>query len=260
MAFIAIIIIIVFVFEYRNLIDTNKFIKDLRPYSRILMEDDYKFLIGVKYGVDADPEVLFDKRIQTMFFTIVLMLFIFISNFTFINIMLSFIAGFLAFKLQYMSLTKYYKANLYNIDRMLPYYLKSLEILIQHYTVPVAIAKSVDAAPGIFKSGLRDLIAKINAGDSTIDPYMEFANTYPVRDSIRMMRLLYRLGLGSQEKKQERLMMFSRTISSLQNKAREKKYKARLTHMENQTMIMLIVSGIGVMLIMLISMVSILSM
>ena len=121
---------------------------------------------------------------------------------------------------------------------MLPYYLKSLEILIQHYTVPVAIGKSINDAPDIFKPGLRRMVDRINAGDATVDPYMEFANTYPVRDSMRMMRLLYRLGIGSQEKKQERLMMFSRTVSSLQNKARETKYKERLGHMESQTMVM----------------------
>ena len=129
-----------------------------------------------------------------------------------------------------------------------------MEILIQHYTVPVALGKSITDAPDIFKPGLRILIDKINAGDSTIDPYMEFANTYPVRDSMRMMRLLYRLGIGAQEKKQERLLMFSRTVSNLQNKARETKYKERLGHMENQTMIMLVVTGLGVMLIILISM------
>ena len=138
---------------------------------------------------------------------------------------------------------------------MLPYYLKSLEILIQHYTVPVALGKSIDDAPEIFKPGLRVLIEKINSGDSTIDPYMEFANTYPVRDSIRMMRLLYRLGLGSQEKKQERLLMFSKTVSNLQNKARETKYKERLGHMESQTMIMLIATGAGVMVLILMSMI-----
>ena len=89
---------------------------------------------------------------------------------------------------------------------MLPYYLKSLEILIQHYTVPVAIGKSIGDAPDIFKPGLRRMIDRINSGDSSVDPYMEFANNYPVRDSMRMMRLLYRLGIGSQERKQERLI------------------------------------------------------
>ena len=98
------------------------------------------------------------------------------------------------------------------------------------------------------------MINEINSGNDTIDPYMNFARKYPVRDSMRMMRLLYRLGIGSQERKQERLMMFSRTVSSLQNKARETKYKERLNHMESQTMIMLVVTGIGVMLVILISM------
>jgi hypothetical protein len=153
-----------------------------------------------------------------------------------------------------MSLKTFYKKHLHEIDIMLPYYLKSLEILIQHYTVPVALGKSIEDAPDIFKPGLRRMIDRINSGDASVDPYMEFANTYPVRDSMRMMRLLYRLGIGGQEKKQERLMMFSRSISSLQNKARETKYKERLDHMENQTMIMLIVTGIVVMLLILVTM------
>ena len=102
----------------------------------------------------------------------------------------------------------------------------------------------------------KEMIEKINAGDASVDPYMEFANTYPVRDSMRMMRLLYRLGIGSQERKQDRLMMFSRSVSSLQNKAREVKYKERLGKMEGQTMTMLVTTGIGVMIILLIAMMS----
>ena len=99
------------------------------------------------------------------------------------------------------------------------------------------------------------MIEKINAGDSTIQPYMDFAKDFPVRDSMRMMRLLYRLGLGKQEDKQERLLMFSRTVSNLQNKARETKYKERLNHMEGQTMIMLVATGGGVMVLILFAMI-----
>ena len=103
------------------------------------------------------------------------------------------------------------------------------------------------------REGLKELIASIDAGDSTIDPYMAFAIKYPVRDSMRMMRLLYRLGLGKQERKQEQLIVFSRTISNLQAKSRETKYKERLDKMEKKTMVMLSTTGIGVMLILLIS-------
>ena len=140
------------------------------------------------------------------------------------------------------------------MDTMLPYYLKSLEILAQHYTVPVALSRSIDTAPEIFRPGLRKLVAKIDAGDSTIQPYIDFANEYPVRDSMRMMRLLYRLSLGSNQDKHEQIMMFSKTVSVLQNKAREQKYQARLEKMERKTMVMLFATGGGVILVLFLSM------
>ena len=176
------------------------------------------------------------------------------NQLSFAYILLSLLIGFALFKLPYMQLSNYYKQNLHKINLMLPYYLKGLEILIQHYTVPVALARSIDTAPEIFKPGLQKLVAKIDSGDSSVQPYMDFANEYPVRDSMRMMRLLYRLGLGSQENKQEQLLMFSRTISSLQNKAREQKYKERLEKMENKTMMMLFCTGGGILGFLLLSM------
>ena len=84
---------------------------------------------------------------------------------------------------------------------------------------------------------------------------MDFAKEYPVNDSMRMMRLLYRLGLGSQENKHEQLVMFSKSVSALQNKARETRYKERLQRMENKTMLMLGAVGGGVMILLLIAMV-----
>lgn len=255
--------IILGIFFYNNTIDKRKFMIDNEKYLQAFREGDYTFLVYAKYGEDADADELYLKRTSYAILTFFIVFAFTISGSStgnifnsqfFLNFVLSIVLAVVVFKMPYMQLKNFYKAHLHEIDVMLPYYLKSLEILIQHYTVPVALGKSIADAPDIFKPGLRILIDKINAGDSTIDPYMEFANTYPVRDSMRMMRLLYRLGIGSQEKKQERLLMFSRTVSNLQNKARETKYKERLSHMENQTMIMLVVTGLGVMLIILISM------
>lgn len=255
--------IIIFVLIYNNTIDKDKFFADNQKYLEALKEDDYQFLVYARYGEDVDVEQLYSKRVTSAFigFLVVLAFTITGSNSAeiinsqfFLNLVLASVVAVVVFKAPYTQLKNYYKQHLHEIDVMLPYYLKSLEILIQHYTVPVAIGKSINDAPDIFKPGLRKMIERINAGDASVDPYMEFANTYPVRDSMRMMRLLYRLGIGSQEKKQERLMMFSRTVSTLQNKARETKYKERLNHMESQTMIMLVVTGVGVMLVILISM------
>jgi hypothetical protein len=60
---------------------------------------------------------------------------------------------------------------------------------------------------------------------------------------------LYRLSLGRQERKQEQLIAFSKTISNLQQKAREQRYKARLEKMESKTMSMLVCTGVGVMVL-----------
>lgn len=256
MMFIAITAIVLFIAFYTKIVDKNKFVEETEPYFRFLMEDDYKFLLEVRYGPDIDVNVLYGKRVQMGLLTIVVVLFMFLNRLNFIYALLAVIAGYLVFKQQYMRLNSYYKKNLNKINQMLPYYLKGLEILIQHYTVPVALSRSIATAPDIFKAGLQRLVDKIEAGDSTVQPYMDFAQEYPVRDSMRMMRLLYRLGLGSQENKQEQLMMFSKTVSTLQNKAREQKYKERLEKMEQKTLIMLGVTGGGTLMFMLFAMMS----
>ncbi|MDD3821800.1 MAG: hypothetical protein ACOXZW_02370 [Bacilli bacterium] len=246
--------IILFILEYDQIISSNKFIKDNEQYFNILKETDYVFYVRAKHGEDVDVEKLFSLRIRNALVAFVIFIFVFIAQLNFINFIAAIVISYFVYKMQYITLRNHYKRNLHEIDMMLPYYLKSLEILIQHYTAPMALSRSIQTAPPIFKPGLRELIAKIDAGDSSIEPYMAFAKEYPVRDSMRMMRLLYRLGLGAQENKQEQLLMFSRTVSALQNKAREQRYKERLGNMEKRTLIMLVVTGGGTLAILLLSM------
>ena len=251
---IVIVAVLIFIILTSNgFINPNKFIQDNQDIFMKLKEDDYDFLVRAKYGDGLDPDVLFQKRIKNGLLVIVLLVFVMLKDLSLVKIVLAVVGGFLMFKTDYSNLKNYYKRHLAKIDAMLPYYLKGLEILIQHYTVPVAIGKSISDAPEIFREGLVDMINKINAGDSTVTPYMEFAQTFPVRDSMRMMRLLYRLSLGRQERKQEQLITFSKTISSLQQKARETRYKQRLEKMESKTMSMLVCTGLGVMILLVIA-------
>ena len=246
---VALALIILFVLNYTGRISVSRFVSDNEVYFQRLKESDWDFYVKAKYGDSANADFLFNKRIKNALIIIVIMLCFFISNLTYITVLFAVLAGFLTFKLDYINIKNYYKRHLHDIDAMLPHYLKSLEILIQHYTVPVALGKSINDAPSIFREGLQQLIDEVNAGDSSINPYMTFAKTYPVRDSMRMMRLLYRLSLGRQEHKQEQLLAFSKTISNLQQKARELKYKERLEKMEKKTMQMLVATGLGVMVL-----------
>ena len=221
----------------------------------MLKEPDYDFLLISKYGDKVyDANAVYMKRFKTAGLVMLVCLVFFMSDLNFVNILVCLVIGFIFFKLPYMQLQNFYKAHLTEVDALLPYYLKGLEVLVQHYTVPVALARSIEDAPEVFKPGLKEMVAKIEAGDSSVQPYMDFANRYPVRDSVRMMRLLYRLGLGEQEKKHDQLVAFSKSVSSLQQKAREQKYKARLGKMESMTMAMLVCTGGGGMLILLVSM------
>lgn len=245
--------IIFFILNYTGKISANKLMEDNKEAFKKFKESDYDFYVRAKYGISVDPDNLFSKRIKNGVIILLVLLFVFITDLNYKYILVSLVVAFIVFKADYMSLKNYYKTHLHQIDLLLPYYLKSLEVLIQHYTVPVAIGKSITDAPEIFKQGLADMIEQINMGDATIEPYMEFARKYPVRDSMRMMRLLFRLSLGKQERKQEQLLTFSRTISNLQQKARETRYKERLEKMEKKTMSMLITTGVGVMILIVVS-------
>ena len=242
-------VIIFYILTKSGKISLSKLIADNELYLRKLKESDYDFYVRAKYGDKVNPDILFNKRLQNSLIVMGLIFVLLLKNMSYVYVIVCLVIGFGYFKLDYMNLKSFYKKHLHEIDTMLPYYLKGLEILIQHYTVPVAIGKSLEDAPEIFKDGLKELINEINAGNDTIEPYMDFARKYPVRDSMRMMRLLYRLSLGRQERKQEQLLAFSKTISNLQQKARETKYKNRLEKMESKTMSMLITTGVGVMVL-----------
>lgn len=255
--FLAVGALIIFIFMYNKIFDTKRFINDLSPIFKILVEEDYYFLLELKYGEsDYDINKLFQIRVRNaiLVFIIAFFFLILLGQLKWYFILASIVLAFIMYKEQYFKLKAFYKARLHYIDLILPYYLKSLEILVEHYTVPIAISKSINTAPKVFQKGLQKLVDKIDQGDSSIQPYIDFANEYPVRDSMRMMRLLYRLSLGNQNEKHEQIMQFSKTVSSLQSKAREIKYAERLEHIEKQTMIMLFGTGGVVMAILFISM------
>lgn len=254
MELIIISIIVLFVISYTKMVDFQEVFSSNGKLNSLIKEKDYDFYAMARYGGDVDINALFNKRLKNTGIVLIIGLIFLVFNFTWINlIIVCLLIGFI-YRSDYTKLKGYYKKHLQQIDQLLPYYLKSIEILAQHYTIPVAISRSINTAPEVFKSGLRRMIDKIDSGDSSIDPYMAFAEEFPVRDSMRMMRLLYRLSIGAQENKQEQLLVFSKSVSSLQNKSREKMYAARLKKMENKTMVMLMVTGGGTMLVIFLAM------
>lgn len=247
--------LIVFIIYFNNRESLQKFILSSDSSVNFLRESKYDFYVVAKYGADVDPNVLYSQRVKNTGIVMLFSTILFIDNFGVMSLVKILGIAFLVYKLPYIQLKASYTKYMHKVDQTLPYYLKSLEILCQNYTVPVALSRSINDAPDIFKPGLVEMVAKIDAGDPSIQPYMDFALRYPVKDSMRMMRLLYRLGLGAQENKHQQLLLFSKSVSTLQNKARELRYKSRLDWMERRTMIMLVVTGGGMLIVLMFSMI-----
>ena len=132
-------IIIFFVLIYNGTISTSRFFGENKGIFELLQEKDYEFLLRAKYGERVyDVSQVFRKRVFQGLISILLINFVFLSNMSALTLVGSIIFGYIIFKSQYMDLKSFYKKHLNTIDSLLPYYLKSLEILVQHYTVPVA--------------------------------------------------------------------------------------------------------------------------
>ena len=69
-------VILLYVLQVNKKVDTGKFIRDNGNWLRKFKESDYDFLVRSKYGEDADPDLLFDKRIQNAFIVVVVLLFL----------------------------------------------------------------------------------------------------------------------------------------------------------------------------------------
>ena len=146
---IEIIIIAIIVFGIMTItgqISINQLISDNQMLFMKLKEKDWDFLVRAKYGNNVNPDILFNKRIKNGLITMALGFAIMIKSLNSVKILIIVVAGYYVFKTGYNDIKKYYQRHMADIDSMLPHYLKNLEILIQHYTVPVAIGKSMAEA------------------------------------------------------------------------------------------------------------------
>ena len=76
-----VIVIALIVCAVNGVLDTKKFFDDNSVYIKSFKEEDYDFLVHVKYGEAVDPNILFNKRIKMAVIVFGIMLIFFISNF-----------------------------------------------------------------------------------------------------------------------------------------------------------------------------------
>ena len=144
-------IILILLFNYVGLFSFNKFVQDNNVLFERLKEKDYDFYLRSRYGDKVDINAKYQSRVKSAIIFFVFGMVIAITMVDTINFAIKLVVvlliSFLVFKDDYNRVKKYYNVHLHDINLKLPYYLKSLEILIQHYTVPVALGKSINDAP-----------------------------------------------------------------------------------------------------------------
>ena len=118
-------VILLFGMNYTGKISGNRFVADNEVYFRKLKESDWDFYVKARYGDTVNPDFLFNNRIKKGLITIIIMLFFFISNLSYITVLFAVLAGYLVFRMDYTNLKNYYKKHLTEIDSMLPHYFDS---------------------------------------------------------------------------------------------------------------------------------------
>lgn len=202
-------------------VDCNKFIRSL------IEEHDYK---GLVYYFSEDYERKYKKRIKETIMVLLIctgLITINLENYIYIATIVLF-----TYKKDYINLKNKYKNELVKIEIELEEYLKILEVLLVSNTVPVAIDKSLEHAPLVFRDGIIDMVKAFELGDYTIKPYKDFSQKFKVLNMEQIMKSLYQMNFGSIENQSKGMVSFSKSINHIINRNRKQKTKDELTKMQ----------------------------
>ena len=185
-----IILIFILLIYYVLYFDSDSLVNEYYQVMNLIIEDDLEYY-GNKVK-NKNLKQLFNERIM---FTS-LSMFILLCFRT--NIILIFVLGTIIYYGYYYLLKNSYYVIVKKTNDKFPYYLNNLSILIQQNAVPVAINKSIEHAPNVFKDELKVLVNEIHHDAGSIQPYLTFAKKFEnIEDINRIMRTIYNLALKS---------------------------------------------------------------
>lgn len=213
------LLIIVYLIYLANLFDQQK-----RKTTKILIclqEDDYIYLLKSLYGTKY--KVLIKKRIVNCFVATLLLVLLDYPNYSQILISKLILVNVLVYKAHYWYIKQKWKNQLSKAVKAFPYYLNTLNILIEENAINLALLKSIDYAPLIFKQDLNELVWQLHHNPRDFKPYRQFIKQFPqISDLNRIMRNLYTISIDAGNK--ETLL---RALTMLTN---EKIQQARQQH------------------------------
>lgn len=161
----------------------------------ILQEKDFSFLVN-SLGKKSVAKSIRERLIYAIA-AFILSISYFSTELTYQNILISILCACGVYKLTYVALKSKYKKELKVAQKLFPYYLNSLCILVQNNPIPLAVSKSIQDAPELFKNDLTILALDIHEGKKKgVKPYQDFADKYKqIPDLSRISRTLYNISI-----------------------------------------------------------------
>ncbi|MEG0238556.1 hypothetical protein [Anaerorhabdus sp.] len=202
---------------YMWIFDDYHINENMKIYSSFFIEKDYEFLLGHLGYIDNKHE--FHKRVKQSIVVFFLIVLIFFEQLDYRYLLLSFISAILFYKLQYVLLKKKYERKLMEADQQFPFYLNHLCILIQNNTVPVALNKSIQNAPELFRNDISIWVQDIHEGKKKgLIPYLEFNDKFrQVSGLNRIVKTLYNISIASTSKEKMILSLMKITNEKVLN-------------------------------------------
>ena len=100
-------IIVIYIFIVNGKIDKNGVFSNNDKLCNLLKEKDYDFLLIAKYGDRVyNPNEVFMKRVRNGVLVAIALIFLFLSQMSYLTVIAGLVVGFLVYKNQYLSLEK----------------------------------------------------------------------------------------------------------------------------------------------------------
>lgn len=193
-----IIFIVLFIIWYLYFYQIEEIKNEFKIIINNIIEKDFEYyslIIKNKSFNKSIKDRLIYSLISFIFFNIILI------KYQLLGFIISFILMILVYFLYYYLLKNEYHLLVKKTNDLFPYYLNNLAILVQQNAVPIALNKSIDLAPEVFKRDLQQLVYEIHNNNVNIDPYLNFSKKFESIDDInRVMRTLYNLAFKANNK------------------------------------------------------------
>lgn len=134
----------------------------------------------------------------------------------------------IVYKVIYLYLIAAANSRISRLNKLLPYFIKTIAYLAYVYPINNAIITSLDYVPKEFENDMKLLIEDMDKYPNSFDPFQNFIDRYDGQlDNLdAYFRSIYRMSMSAKDEDKKTLNSLNETISQDVNRVREAKNKA----------------------------------